>query len=135
LSKISAGELLPDEDGVEACRGSGQKRHLSVQTCERKIGLAALVPIAQRDKTEVPGAAAARFLRQTRESNNRTFRGGSTRRASSHSLCPSEHDLNAVLGKFCGDVGGRGDMTAAYGEMLCTSAWSRSTIRSVATER
>jgi hypothetical protein len=43
--------------------------------CERKIGLAALVAGVERDKTEVPGTAAARFAANEGEQQQDFSRG------------------------------------------------------------
>src|SRR2546427_7789819 len=52
-----------------------QSSLLCVQMYERKIGLAALVTRVERDKTEVPGTAAARFAANEGERQQDFSRG------------------------------------------------------------
>src|SRR2546425_6692751 len=52
-----------------------QSSVLCVQMYERKIGLAALVSRVERDKTEVPGTAAARFAANEGERQQDFSRG------------------------------------------------------------
>src|SRR5213083_267968 len=66
LSRLNAGEPSGPLGLFRAASAAGRNRSLGVQTYERKIGLVALVTRIERNKTEVPGAAAARFLRQLR---------------------------------------------------------------------
>jgi hypothetical protein len=103
---------------------AGRKGLFRVQACERKIGLAALVPRVEPDKTECPGTAAARFAANEGEVTTKLFEGGSTRRASSHSPHPSEHDLIADLRKFlrqCGNGRAAGHDTGVQGEFVYAS--------------
>src|SRR5216117_1903793 len=68
-----------------------------------------------------------------RESKNRDFRGDSTRRASSHSACPSKHDVSGIA-VVLRRLGGRGDVTLAYKAPTGTPVWSRSTAWPAASE-
>ena len=113
----------------------GSSAPISVQRYERKDRSAGPCPRRATRQHWVSGHCGCPVLRPYEGERQPAFRRASTRQATSHWTHLPEHDLNAVMGKGSAAIfGGRGDMTLAYRNAVCTPVWSRSTARRAASE-
>jgi hypothetical protein len=76
LRKLIVGEPSVPLSLFRVAGEAGQKGLFGVHTCERKIGLAALVPNVEPDKTEIPGICGSPVLRQARKKAQPNFSRG-----------------------------------------------------------